>query len=246
MSAWTPCSAWPRRRVGGRTPPRLPAADSGSRIEFREATFRYAREDAGVFGVSFSVQPGEFLGIVGETGSGKSTLLDLMVGLYAPQAGSAVVDGIDTREIDLSWLRRQIGFVPQEPQAVGRDHRRQHPLPDRARPVTRSCGRRCGTPSSTTSCPDFRKGSKPRWASMGTECFGRRAAANRHRPRAAATPAPAHSGRSHGLLGRGHRARAAARARVVAPGSNIDCGHPPDRNGDGRGPDCRDGSRPGA
>ena len=102
-------------RAGGRTPPRLPAADSGSRIEFREATFRYSREDAGVFGVSFSVQSGEFLGIVGETGSGKSTLLDLLVGLYAPQAGAVHVDGIDTREIDLSWLRRQVGFVPQEP-----------------------------------------------------------------------------------------------------------------------------------
>ena len=102
-------------RAGGRTP-HLPASDSGARVEFREATFRYAREDAGVFGVSFSVQPGEFLGIVGETGSGKSTLLDLLVGLYAPHSGSVLVDGIDTREIDLSWLRRQIGFVPQEPQ----------------------------------------------------------------------------------------------------------------------------------
>ena len=102
-------------RVGGSTP-QLPAADSGSRVEFREATFRYAREDAGVFGVSLSVQPGEFLGIVGETGSGKSTLLDLLVGLYAPNSGSVLADGIDTREIDLSWLRRQIGFVPQEPQ----------------------------------------------------------------------------------------------------------------------------------
>ena len=102
-------------RAGGRTP-HLPASDSGARVEFREATFRYAREDAGVFGVSFSVQPGEFVGIVGETGSGKSTLLDLLVGLYAPHAGSVLVDGIDTREIDLSWLRRQIGFVPQEPQ----------------------------------------------------------------------------------------------------------------------------------
>ncbi len=102
-------------RVGGKTPPRLPAADAGSRIEFREATFRYAREDAGVFGVSFAVRPGEFVGIVGETGSGKSTLLDLMIGLYAPQAGSVQVDGIDTHEIDLSWLRRQVGFVPQEP-----------------------------------------------------------------------------------------------------------------------------------
>ena len=102
-------------RAGGRTP-HLPASDSGARVEFREVTFRYAREDAGVFGVSFSVQPGEFVGIVGETGSGKSTLLDLLVGLYAPHSGSVLVDGIDTREIDLSWLRRQIGFVPQEPQ----------------------------------------------------------------------------------------------------------------------------------
>ncbi|MCY4111824.1 MAG: ABC transporter ATP-binding protein [Chloroflexi bacterium] len=101
-------------RAGGRTP-QLPADDSGTRVAFQDANFRYAREDAGVFGVSFSVQPGQFLGIVGETGSGKSTLLDLLVGLYAPHSGSVRVDGIDTREIDLSWLRRQIGLVPQEP-----------------------------------------------------------------------------------------------------------------------------------
>ena len=102
-------------RDGGTTP-RIPADDAGARVAFQEATFRYAREDAGVFDATFSVQPGEFLGIVGETGSGKSTLLDLLVGLYAPHAGSVHVDGIDTREIDLSWLRRQIGYVPQEPQ----------------------------------------------------------------------------------------------------------------------------------
>ena len=102
-------------RAGGTTP-RLPVVDAGARVDFHEVTFRYAREDAGVFGVSFSVQPGEFLGIVGETGSGKSTLLDLLVGLYAPHLGSVHVDGIDTREIDLSWLRRQIGYVPQGPQ----------------------------------------------------------------------------------------------------------------------------------
>ncbi|MCY3913870.1 MAG: ABC transporter ATP-binding protein [Chloroflexi bacterium] len=101
-------------RAGGRTP-RLQVGDMGARVEFHEATFRYSREDAGVFDVSFSGLPGEFLGIVGETGSGKSTLLDLLVGLYAPHAGSVHVDGIDTREIDLSWLRRQVGFVPQEP-----------------------------------------------------------------------------------------------------------------------------------
>ena len=102
-------------RAGGQTPT-LAADDSGARVEFQGATFRYEREGAGVADVSFAVRPGEFLGIVGETGSGKSTLLDLLVGLYEPHAGAVRIDGIDVRAIDLAWLRRQIGFVPQEPQ----------------------------------------------------------------------------------------------------------------------------------
>ncbi len=102
-------------RSGGQTPT-LAADDSGAGIEFQGAIFRYEREGAGVADVSFAVRPGEFLGIVGETGSGKSTLLDLLVGLYEPQAGAVRIDGIDVRAIDLAWLRRQIGFVPQEPQ----------------------------------------------------------------------------------------------------------------------------------
>jgi ABC-type multidrug transport system fused ATPase/permease subunit len=102
-------------RSGGQTPT-LGANDPGVGVEFQGATFRYEREGAGVADVSFAVRPGEFLGIVGETGSGKSTLLDLLVGLYEPQAGAVRIDGIDTRAINLAWLRRQIGFVPQEPQ----------------------------------------------------------------------------------------------------------------------------------
>ena len=154
-------------RAGGRTP-HLPASDSGARVEFREATFRYAREDAGVFGVSFSVQPGEFVGIVGETGSGKSTLLDLLVGLYAPHSGSVLVDGIDTREIDLSWLRRQIGFVPQEPQlwdATIADNIR-YPTGEASDEELERALRDAQLDAFVL--PDCREGSKPTLASMGT------------------------------------------------------------------------------
>lgn len=103
-----------RERVGGHTPT-IPVHDAGTGVAFDDATFRHERQGAGIFNVSFTVQPGEFVGIVGETGSGKSTLLDLLVGLYVPLAGAVRVDGIDTDQIDLEWLRQRIGYVPQEP-----------------------------------------------------------------------------------------------------------------------------------
>lgn len=103
-----------RERVGGRTP-KISVHDTGASVEFDDVTFHHEREGAGIFNVSFTVQPGEFVGIVGETGSGKSTLLDLLVGLYVPIAGAVRINGIDTEQIDLGWLRRRIGYVPQEP-----------------------------------------------------------------------------------------------------------------------------------
>ena len=103
-----------RERVGGRTPT-IPMHDAGAGVAFDDVIFHHEREGSGVFNVSFTVQPGEFVGIIGETGSGKSTLLDLLVGLYVPLAGAVRIDGIDTDQIDLGWLRRRIGYVPQEP-----------------------------------------------------------------------------------------------------------------------------------
>ena len=103
-----------RERVGGLTPT-IPVQDAGAGVAFDGVTFRHEREGAGIFNVSFTVQPGEFVGIVGETGSGKSTLLDLLVGLYVPLSGAVRVDGIDTGQINLGWLRQRIGYVPQEP-----------------------------------------------------------------------------------------------------------------------------------
>ncbi len=104
----------PPERVGGQRPDRQ-RRDAGALIQLRNASFDYGRGDAGVRDVSFAAAAGEFVGIVGATGSGKSTILDLLTGLYAPDSGSVRIDGVDTREIDLAWLRAQIGYVPQEP-----------------------------------------------------------------------------------------------------------------------------------
>ncbi|MDS0294161.1 ABC transporter ATP-binding protein [Halogeometricum luteum] len=65
--------------------------------------------------VSFSVEPGHTVGVVGPTGSGKSTLVKLLVRLYDPDEGVVRVDGRDVRDATLSSLRRAVGYVSQEP-----------------------------------------------------------------------------------------------------------------------------------
>lgn len=78
-------------------------------------TFRYGEE--GIFGlheISFSVEPGESIAIVGPTGAGKSTLVRLLLGLYTPQAGNIRYDGRPLDELGLTHLRREIGVVLQE------------------------------------------------------------------------------------------------------------------------------------
>lgn len=64
-------------------------------------------------GVSFTVEPGEFVGLIGPNGAGKSTLMNLCVGRIAPTAGKVVVSGVDV-QTDTVDARRHIGFVPQD------------------------------------------------------------------------------------------------------------------------------------
>jgi ATP-binding cassette subfamily B protein len=64
--------------------------------------------------VSFKVEAGQSLAIVGPTGSGKSTLVDMIVRAHDPTRGVVRLDGIDLRQLDLDALRRAVGFVPQE------------------------------------------------------------------------------------------------------------------------------------
>jgi ATP-binding cassette subfamily B protein len=95
-----------------------PLALTRGRIEFRDVSFSYegkANGDAEIAAVSFVVEPGEKLGIVGRTGAGKSTLVSLLPRLFDVTSGAILLDGRDVREIPLAQLRRALAFVPQDP-----------------------------------------------------------------------------------------------------------------------------------
>ena len=98
---------------------KLPPTREGRTIEFRGVGFHYPSDTPDeprwvLRNVSFTVPAGATLGVVGATGSGKSALIDLLPRMYDPQEGEILIDGIPTRNIDPSELRREIGFVPQE------------------------------------------------------------------------------------------------------------------------------------
>ncbi|WAR58581.1 hypothetical protein PtB15_5B815 [Puccinia triticina] len=84
-------------------------------IEFRQVDFTYpSRPDVPVLkGVSFVVQPGECVGIVGASGSGKSTIAALLHRLYEPNSGSVRLDGFNISQIDARHVREQVGMVTQ-------------------------------------------------------------------------------------------------------------------------------------
>jgi ATP-binding cassette subfamily B protein len=85
-------------------------------IEIRDLVFTYPGfERPALSGVSFRVEAGQTVAIVGATGSGKSTLISLLPRLHEPPRGTILLDGVDVREIPLATLRGAIGFVPQEP-----------------------------------------------------------------------------------------------------------------------------------
>lgn len=87
------------------------------RVTFSRVSLRYRQDsDPSLMGVSFDVQPGQVLAIIGANGSGKSTILKLINGLYAPQGGNVRIDGTDIRQIDPVELRFAIGYVPQTTQ----------------------------------------------------------------------------------------------------------------------------------
>jgi subfamily B ATP-binding cassette protein HlyB/CyaB len=84
-------------------------------ILFQDVTFRYRPDGPEVLrGLSFVVEPGFTIGIVGRSGSGKSTIAKLIQRLYVPERGRIVVDGVDSAQVDPAWLRRQVGVVLQE------------------------------------------------------------------------------------------------------------------------------------
>lgn len=96
------------------------SAPEGPRLQgelaFEQVRFRYpSRMDVEVLqGIDFRVAPGQVIALVGQSGAGKSTLAQLLMRFHDPSSGIIRIDGTDTRQLDLHYLRSQIGIVPQE------------------------------------------------------------------------------------------------------------------------------------
>ena len=86
-------------------------------VTVKEVQFSYpARPDVQVLqGLSLSLSPGKTLALVGPSGCGKSTVVSLIERFYDPSDGSLTLESFDLRDLNLQWLRSQIGIVSQEP-----------------------------------------------------------------------------------------------------------------------------------
>nr|CAA9283354.1 Efflux ABC transporter, permease/ATP-binding protein BLi02169 [uncultured Armatimonadetes bacterium] len=83
-------------------------------VEFKRVTFGYDSDQPVINDVSFCVDPGEIIGIVGPSGAGKTTIVNLLARFYDVNQGQVLVDGHDVRKVRLETMRRHIGMVTQE------------------------------------------------------------------------------------------------------------------------------------
>ena len=90
--------------------------DVTGRVTYEDVSFAYEEDGEQVLeDVSFTAEPGEYVGLVGATGAGKSTTMKLLMRFYDPTEGTIRIDGQDIASVELSDLRSAIGFVSQEP-----------------------------------------------------------------------------------------------------------------------------------
>ncbi len=107
-------------------------------VTFDRVGFRYRVDGPEILhDVSFHVDAGHVVGIVGPSGSGKSTLAKLLERIYVPETGRVLVDGIDLAMTDAAWLRRQVGTVLQEDILFNRSVAENIALADPAMPMQR-------------------------------------------------------------------------------------------------------------
>ncbi|MGC8799588.1 MAG: ABC transporter ATP-binding protein [Chloroflexus sp.] len=96
-------------------PNAIPLPPLKGRVEFRHVTFRYFNSSAPVLqDVSFVVEPGQTVALLGATGSGKTSIINLIPRFYDVSEGAVLIDGYDVRDVTIDSLRSQIGIVLQE------------------------------------------------------------------------------------------------------------------------------------
>lgn len=85
------------------------------KIEFKNVWFAYEKDNWVLKDVSFTIKPGQSIALVGKTGSGKTTITNLINKFYTIQKGEILIDGVNIDEINLSYLRKNIGTILQDP-----------------------------------------------------------------------------------------------------------------------------------
>ena len=95
--------------------PAEPTSPAAGKIEVTDLVFGHGEENAAINGISFTVEPGETLAILGPSGSGKSTIMHLLLRLYDYTSGSIRFDGHELSDLDRQWVRSQFSVVMQEP-----------------------------------------------------------------------------------------------------------------------------------
>ncbi|TXI73770.1 MAG: type I secretion system permease/ATPase [Limnohabitans sp.] len=96
-------------------PHRSVPPDVQGQVSLDRVTFKYTPNGPAILReLSFDVQPGEVVGVVGVSGAGKTTLMRLLQRLYTPESGRILIDGVDINLVDTAWLRRQMGVVGQD------------------------------------------------------------------------------------------------------------------------------------
>lgn len=83
-------------------------------IQFDNVTFGYRGDTPVLKNVSFTIEPGQLVALIGPSGAGKTTLISLIARFYDASAGTVKIDGIDVRQLQQKWLRQHIGFVLQD------------------------------------------------------------------------------------------------------------------------------------
>ena len=89
--------------------------DLKGKLEFQNVSFNYPDTKlVGMDNISFKINPGESIGIIGSTGSGKSTIANSILRLFDIESGKILVDDVNIENLDISFFRKQIGYVPQD------------------------------------------------------------------------------------------------------------------------------------